>query len=53
VKDYLKILIAVTVIVFICILTVNLFFSHEFRLLEPSTAAFLSGIIIAFVLRKV
>ncbi|HOE74607.1 MAG TPA: hypothetical protein PLX55_01645 [bacterium] len=52
-KDYLKILIAVTVIVFICTLAINLFFNREFRLLEPSATAFLSGVIIAFVIRKV
>lgn len=52
-RDYLKILIAVTVTVFICIIVVNLLFSQSFQLYSTAAAALLSGIIIAFILRKV
>lgn len=52
-KEYLKILISTTIIVFACTAIVNLFLENKISLFDTSMAALLSGIILAFVLKKI
>jgi len=52
-KEYLKILISTTIIVFSCGAIVGLFFENKISLFDTSIAALLSGIVLAFVLKRI
>ena len=51
-KEYIKILIASTVVIFVSSVAINLFLTGNIMIFNAALSALLGGIILAFILRR-
>ncbi len=52
-KEYLKLLIIITIITALTVLVMDLIFAEKINIYHTAIAGFINGVVLAFVLKKV